>query len=120
MVKTDGTLHEILKELGLRKVGDNEYEGVLSTGDFHGCHDYNAGLLKVVICLPDYGDFVNSYVVGIFTIDDGYWLGYSRDGMFDIVDLVENFTKTFGTKLPSESYLNGFLSKYNIYGYNAS
>lgn len=63
-------IHEIEKELGLRKVNNGWYEGVLSSGDFHGCGDYNVGLLKLIICKPEDGDFTHSYVVAIFTIDD--------------------------------------------------
>lgn len=112
-------IHEIEKELGLRKVDNTMYKGVVSSGDFHGCCDYNVGLLTLIICKPESGNFTHSYVVAIFTIDDDSWMGFSQDGNFDIDELANEFSETFGTKLPNETHLNEFLAKYKIYGHNA-
>lgn len=80
-------IHEIEKELELRKVDNTMYKGVVSSGDFHGCGDYNVGLLTLIICKPESGNFTHSYVVATFTIDDDSWMGFSQDGNFDIDEL---------------------------------
>lgn len=46
-------------------------------------------------------------------------MGFSQDGNFDIDELANEFSETFGTKLPNETHLNQFLAKYKIYGHNA-
>lgn len=117
------TVYEISKLLGIKKVDekfdecdplDYHYCGVLSTGKFDALHDYDAGVLEIVITKPS--NVTECYAVALFTIDDGSWIGYAKDNNFDIDELVSEFTNMFGNKLPTASVLNEFLAKYKIYG----
>jgi len=106
-------IKDISELLGLRKFTRLPYifEGVLSSGDFKGVHDYNVGLLKVSLSL-DNNNFPRMI---ISTVDDGVWVA---DGskVVDVDAFVDDFNKSFKTKLPTEKALNDFLMKYGMYG----
>ena len=109
---------QIRNELGLKKYNEPNtkdgygYKGVVSTGDFTCIGDYGVGLLCVNIKNPTELKYP---IITITTVDDGVWQGYGNKTI-DVDELVENFDKNFGVKLPSENELNDFLSAYGIFG----
>lgn len=112
-------IHEIRKELGLKKLPEPNYgvmyEGVLVAAEFDGLYCYGAGILTVSVYRLN--PLIPTPLITITTVDDGVWAAHA-DKEVDVEDLVKNFTAKFGILLPSERVLNEFLRKYGAYGTN--
>lgn len=113
-------IHEIEKELGLRKVNlpnsKVKYEGVLCTGMFEGICHYNRGIVTVRV----YEQSDLKYpLLAMSTIDDDSWIAYGSKVNLDVDTLVSEFNDIYGGfVLPSAKELNKFLNMHGAHGCN--
>lgn len=108
------TIHEIDKELGLKLIDNNYYQGVVLKGSFDGLFDYNRGIYTLRIHKWKEG---HQIILSLSTIDDGVWSAEADDFKEENVKkLAEDFIETYGYILPTENEFNQFLRKYGLYG----
>jgi hypothetical protein len=112
------TIYEIDKELGLKQVGENYWQGVMIKGSFDGLYDYDRGIYTLAVrCFQPIGK--NQVIVSLSTIDDGVWTADSDCFKKENIDkLARDIINAFGQVLPTEEVFNNFLQYYKLYGVN--
>ena len=113
-------ISDLHNSLGVRKIKEHEYLGIVATGDFEGIYDYARGFLSLSIRVSWHYD-TNTWhaVVHIGCVDDGDWSAWgephTKEDSEKIVEEIHKGLKSFKI-LPTEEELNNHLAKYKLFG----
>lgn len=115
---------EIQELLGLKEC-EQGYAGTYTTGFFDGLHDYDAGLLHILISWFPTGKDMFGVSFTISTIDDGTWQAWDVKSDYTEVEAIARveeiaieFLSRMGRcgRLPTEAILNEWLMPLKLWG----